>query len=205
MAGRQLPPDDELIERLLAGDQAAYSAVVKAYHGLMLQIARSIVGEAVADEVVQDCWLAVMRNLPNFERRSSLKTWIMCIVGNTAKSRLRKESRSVSLEDITGGEDMSAGAGRFRESGHWLHPPSQWSIDTPEALLASDELRDCINRAIAALPPMQNAVLHLRDMQGMDMQNLCKILEITESNARVLLHRARNHVRSAIEDHQERS
>jgi RNA polymerase sigma-70 factor (ECF subfamily) len=201
LTDRQLPVDEELIPRLLANDAKAYSAVVTAYHGLMVRVARAIVGEAVADEVAQDAWLAVMRSLPDFQGRSSLKTWIMCIVGNTAKSRLRRESRHVSLESFGDIAEDSL-PGRFDHTGHWSPPPGEWSVDTPEAILASDELRICIDKAIRALPPMQSTVLHLRDMQGLDMENLCKILDLTESNARVLLHRARTQIRLAIEAHQ---
>lgn len=201
MATTPLPSDDELIPKLLAYDAAAYNQVVTAHHGLMIHLARAIVGESIADEVVQEAWLAVLKALPRFERRSSLKTWILRIVSNTAKSRLRHESRSVSLDDTQSDQPIVDPA-RFKPPGHWTSPPVMWHADTPDALLASSELRQCINLALKSLPPMQRAALTLRDMQGLDMEVICKILDVSESNSRVLLHRARNHIQQAIEEHE---
>ncbi len=200
---RPLPSDDELIPRLLAGDEAAYAQLVHAYHGLMIHLARAIVGDAFADEVAQEAWMAVLRALPRFERRSSLKTWILRIASNTAKSRLRHESRSVSLDAML--EDRpSLDPGRFRSDGHWAVPPPAWHADTPDDLLASRELRAVVDGAIEALPPMQRAALTLRDMQNLDMPTICKILEVSESNGRVLLHRARSRIQAAIDEYQQR-
>jgi len=198
-----LPADAELIPKLLAGDETAYAQVVRAYHGLMIHLARAIVGEAFADEVAQEAWVAVLRALPRFERRSSLKTWILRIVSNTAKSRLRHESRSVSLDD-TMSEQPIVDPARFKSNAHWASPPAMWHADTPDALLASSQLRSCIDAALRALPPMQRAVVSLRDMQGMDMETICKVLEVSESNGRVLLHRARSRIQQAIEEHETR-
>lgn len=200
MAKETLPVDDELIPRLLAQDEAAYGQVVTAYHGLMLHLARAIVGDAIADEVVQESWLAVIRALPRFERRSSLKTWILRIVGNTAKSRLRHESRSISLDESMEHEPAIDPA-RFRGDGHWASPSALWHADTPEELLSSGELRAVIDAALRDLPPLQRAVIALRDMQGMEMETICKVLEVSESNGRVLLHRARSHIQAAIEEY----
>lgn len=200
MASARLPADDELIPKLLAGDELAYSQLVTAYHGLMIHLAKALVGGAIADEVAQESWVSVVKALPKFERRSSLKTWILRIVSNTAKSRLRHESRSVSLDDVLG-EQAIVDPARFRPDGRWANPPVMWHKDTPDALLSGEQLRECINKALTTLPPMQGAVLGLRDMQGMDMETICKILEVSESNARVLLHRARSWVQRAIEEH----
>jgi RNA polymerase sigma-70 factor (ECF subfamily) len=198
-----LPKDAELIPKLLAQDEQAYAQVVAAYHGLMVHLAKAIVGEAIADEVAQEAWVAVIRALPRFERRSSLKTWILRIVSNTAKSRLRHESRSVSLDESD--DDPSAvEAARFKADGHWARPTSVWHVETPDALLASGELRACIHDALASLPPMQRAAITLRDMQGLDMETLCKVLEVSESNGRVLLHRARSRIQMAIDEHEKR-
>ncbi|MDT8383100.1 MAG: RNA polymerase sigma factor [Gammaproteobacteria bacterium] len=198
-----LPPDDILIPKLLARDEQAYAQVVAAYHGLMVHLARAIVGSAIADEVAQESWLAVLRALPKFERRSSLKTWILRIVSNTAKSRLRHESRTVNLGD-TLEEAPIVDPARFRPNAHWSSPPAMWHAETPEALLASTQLRECISAALDALPPIQRAVLTLRDMQGLDMEDICKVLEVSESNGRVLLHRARSRIQLAIEEHEKR-
>ena len=196
---RKLPSDDELIPRLLAHDDAAYTQLVSAHHGLMVYLARAIAGEAIADEVAQEAWLSVIRALPRFEQRSSLKTWILRIVNNTAKSRLRHESRSLSLEDMLGDRGDTDPA-RFTAAGRWASPPVVWHADTPDDLLASEELRHCIDAAIQGLAPLQRAVVTLRDMQGQRMDDICKILEISESNGRVLLHRARRRIQAAIDE-----
>jgi RNA polymerase sigma-70 factor (ECF subfamily) len=200
LANPSLPSDEQLIPLLLAQDETAYRQVVAAYHGLMLHLARAIVGDAIADEVAQESWLAVLRALPRFERRSSLKTWILTIVSNTAKSRLRHESRTVRLDEA-GEERPLVDPARFRGDGHWASPPAQWHADSPDELLASGELRACIDAALKELPPLQRAAMTLRDMQGMDMESICKILEVSESNGRVLLHRARSRLQVAIEEY----
>ena len=197
-----LPSDDELIPRLLAKDEAAYNQVVTAYHGLMVHFAKAIVGEAIADEVAQETWVAVLRALPKFQRRSSLKTWILRIVSNTAKSRLRHESRSVSMDDKL--DQPIVDPSRFKPNSHWSNPPKMWHADTPDELLASTELRTCIDQALKDLPPMQRAAIALRDMQGLNMETICNILEISESNGRVLLHRGRSSVQAAIEEYEKR-
>ena len=202
MPNRSLPSDDELIPKLLTNDETAYKQVVSAYHGMMIYIARSIVGDAIADEVAQEAWVAVIKALPKFERRSSLKTWIMRIVSNTAKSRLRHESRTVNIEDSVNDSGDMISPNHFDERGHWTSPPSVWHADTPESLLSSSELQECIDMALKELPPLQRSVVSLRDIQGLDMESICKILDVSESNGRVLLHRARSQIREAIDEHQ---
>lgn len=203
MAPPTLPSDDILIPKLLARDEQAYRQIVAAYHGLMVHLARAIVGAAIADEVAQESWLAVLKALPKFERRSSLKTWILRIVSNTAKSRLRHESRTVNLGDALD-ESPIIDPARFKSNAHWASPPAMWHAETPDALLASTELRTCISTALESLPPIQRAAVTLRDMQGLSMENICKVLEVSESNGRVLLHRARSRIQLAIEEHEKR-
>jgi RNA polymerase sigma-70 factor (ECF subfamily) len=195
------PSDDEIIPLLLAGDESAYHRVVSAYHGMMVNMARNIVGESIADEVAQEAWVSVMRALPKFERRSSLKTWILRIVSNSAKSRLRRESRTINLEDPLDESVPMISESHFDARGHWQAPPNVWSASTPEEILASDQLQSIINNTVNDLPPMQRTVLILREMQGQDMETICKILEVSESNARVLLHRARSQIREAIDNY----
>ncbi len=198
------PRDDQsaLIQRLLAGDEAAFRRLVALHQQAMYSLARSIAGEAIADEVVQEAWLAVIRALPKFEQRSSLKTWILRIVGNHAKSRLRKESRHINFSDLGDG-DEALGADRFRGDGHWRQPLTAWRVDQPEELLASEQLRQCLQTAIEALPANQRSVLMLRDREGLAMEDICKILDLSDSNARVLLHRARTRLWRAIEQYEE--
>ena len=202
MATDKLPSEDVLIPKLLEGDEQAFSQVVLAYHGIMVHLARSIVGEAIADEVAQEAWMAVIKSLPKFERRSSLKTWILRIVSNSAKSRLRHESRSISTDFSDEKFSSMIDPSNFRSDGHWLIPPNTWHADTPEDILASTQLRKHIDHVFKMLPPLQQAAIALRDMQGMDMESICKILEVSESNGRVLLHRARSVLREAIDQFQ---
>ncbi|NOZ53882.1 MAG: sigma-70 family RNA polymerase sigma factor [Gammaproteobacteria bacterium] len=169
---------------------------------MMIHLARSIVGDAIADEVAQEAWVAVLRALPKFERRSSLKTWIMRIVSNCAKSRLRHESRTVNYGTAIEEATAMLSSNHFDEHGHWATPPSVWHADTPEALVSSTELQHCINNTLDSLPPLQKSVITLRDIQGLDMESICKVLDVSESNGRVLLHRARSQVREAIDQHQ---
>lgn len=188
-----------LLEAMIRGEEAAFRHAIRQIQPAMSNLARSIVGEKIADEVVQEAWVSVMKALPRFERRSSLKTWVLRIVANEAKSRLRRENRHVSLEAMLG-EDTDLAA-RFDERGHWRRDsaPIQWSEDSPEALLSSQELADCLDLVIAALPDMQAATLQLREQQGYALAEICNILEVSESNVRVLLHRARTRLFTAIE------
>lgn len=198
MSNQSLPTDDELIPKLLVNDETAYKQVVRAYHGIMVHVARSIVGDAIADEVAQEAWLAVLRALPKFERRSSFKTWILRITSNCAKSRLRHESRTVNFDDTGHDGAPMLSEKYFDNTGHWASPPSVWHADTPDALMAGSQLQAHIDKALKELPPPQKSVITLRDIQGLDMETICKILEVSESNGRVLLHRARSRIREVI-------
>lgn len=197
-----LPDDRVLVEQLLAGNEQAFTQLVRVYHGKLRYLARSIVGEAFADEVVQETWLAVLKALSGFEARSSLKTWIFRILSNTAKSRVRREIRSTAAGDLIDEEQPALPATRFDTSGNWKTPPLPWHAETPEALLASDQLRQCLEKALAVLPASQRMVIVLRDIEGMPMAEVCNILGVQETNARVLLHRARTRLRTAIEAYQ---
>ncbi len=194
-----LPNDAVLLEQLLAGDEQAFTQLVRVYHGKLRYLARSIVGEAYADEVVQETWLAVLKALSGFEARSSLKTWIFRILSNTANSRLRGEIRSTPAGDLINEDKHALPATRFDTSGHWKTPPLPWHAETPEALLASDQLRQCLEKTLAVLPVSQKTVIVLRDIEGMPMAEVCNILGVHETNARVLLHRARTRLRAVIE------
>ena len=196
-----LPSEDVLIPKLLAGDDNAFGQIVNAYNPIMVHLARSIVGEAIADEIAQEAWIAVIKALPKFERRSSLKTWILRIVSNCAKSRLRHESRSINM-DLSDDTGNMVDPAHFKSARHWQVAPNRWYADTPDSILASTELREHIDKTLRQLPPLQQAAIALRDMQGMDMETICKILEVSESNGRVLLHRARSQVREAIDLYQ---
>jgi len=181
-------------------DENTFRLVIRLYQNGMKSLAVSIVGEKIADEVVQEAWLSMIAALPKFEGRSSLKTWILRIVANEAKTRLRKEQRSVSLEAMLA-TDMTMEA-RFSTSGEWISPPTQWQADSPEALLTSEELRICMQQLLTGLPYLQGATLTLKEQQGFSAQEICNILEVSESNIRVLLHRARNRLFVCVEHFQ---
>ena len=188
-----------LIAKLNSGDASAFEYVVGQYHSIMLSVARAIIGEAFADEVVQEAWVSAIKALPHFEGRSSLKTWLLQITSNGAKTRLRRESRQLSLDDGWQAEPDY----KFDHRGHRIDDVLQWNIDTPEALLQNDQLRDVIEKTYQRLPPHQRAVLTMCDMEGLEMTEICNILDISASNARVLLHRARTALHHSIEKYQE--
>ena len=194
--------DAELLARLLAGEQRAFRELVSTYQGAMRAVAYAIVGSRNADEVVQDAWLAVVRNLDGFQQRASLKTWLLTITANTAKSRLKQQRREPLLDDLHAPHG-SVGAERFAEDGHWQTPPGQWELDTPEALLAEAELRECLDKTIASLSEMQSSVLLLRERQGLEPEEICNLLDLSLSNVRVLLHRARLKVFATLEHFEE--
>ncbi len=195
--------DDALIDRLLAGDEAAFTALVAAYHGSLLRLALTFVSDrAAAEDVVQDTWLGVLKGLETFERRASLKTWIFRILVNRARTRGVRDARSVNFSAMESAESEGTDlVDRFSADGRWVQPPSLWPEQNPEDLLLRAETVNCLERAIAGLPPSQRAVVTLRDIEGVDAEEACNILAISETNQRVLLHRARTKVRAALEDH----
>jgi RNA polymerase sigma-70 factor (ECF subfamily) len=193
--------EDTLIQALIDKSETAFRHALTECQPSMLYLAHSMVGNKLADEVVQEAWFSAMRALPKFERRSKLKTWLMRIVANEAKTRLRRENRQVSLDVMLEPDDTMDS--RFDSKGHWQNNPLDWDGDSPEALLSSDELLDCIDDMIATLPDLQSATLNLRERQGYSLVEICNILDVSESNVRVLLHRARNRVFRCIEHFQD--
>lgn len=197
----------ELVTRLRAGDERSFEKLVESYHGTMLAVARTYVkSRAVAEEVVQDAWVGMLNGLDRFEGRSSLKTWILRIVVNTAMTRGGREARSVPFSSlIAEDEDPAVAVERFRGRddafpGHWAGYPSDWR-SLPEQALVGRETLDVVKRAIEELPVAQRTVITLRDIQGCDAEEVCAALEVSDGNQRVLLHRARSHVRAALERH----
>lgn len=191
--------EKEIIDSLLAGNQATFEKLFSQYYSLMYSVARSIAGDSIADEIIQEAWMSALKALAKFERRSSLKSWLMRIVANEAKTRLRKESRLVSLDSV---QDNWSTDPRFDENSHWVNPSSRWHGDTPEDLLVADELRCCIKSNMKKLPENQRIALQLRDSGGMSMDEICNILEVTPSNVRVLLHRGRDKILQVIDHFQ---
>jgi RNA polymerase sigma-70 factor (ECF subfamily) len=173
----------------------------------MLAVARTYVKtRAVAEEVVQDAWVGVLKGLGGFEGRSSLKTWIIRIVVNTAKTRGVREARSTPFSSLAPeGEEAAVSAERFRGTGdaypgHWMAYPGDWSAVPEEALLGR-ETRAVVMRAIDELPDAQRTVITMRDVEGWSAPEVCAALEVSDGNQRILLHRARSRVRAALEGH----
>jgi RNA polymerase sigma-70 factor (ECF subfamily) len=198
--------DDSVLERLLAGDEMAFSELVRAHHASLLRLALTFVSDrGAAEEVVQDTWLGVLKGLKSFEGRASLKTWIFRILVNRARTRGVRDGRMVNFSALEDSEDEGAALmDRFSAEGGWVQPPAMWQEQNPEALLLRGETMDCLQDAIASLPPNQRAVVTLRDVNGIDAQEVCNILGISETNQRVLLHRARTRVRATLESHLKR-
>ena len=196
--------DAELLRSLRTGDERAFEALLAKYGASMLRIALLFVpSRAVAEEVVQDTWLAVLTGLERFEGRSTLKTWLFRILTNKAKTRGQREGRTLPFSALAadGDEDATAvEAERFLGPDHrgawgWAAPPR----GVPEERLLAAEARARIEDAIAALPPNQRAVITLRDIEGLSAEEACNVLGLSETNQRVLLHRARSKVRAAFE------
>jgi RNA polymerase sigma-70 factor (ECF subfamily) len=199
-----------LIERLRARDEAAFTELVQRYYGYLIPLADLFVSNrAVAEEVVQDAWLAVLNGIDRFEQRSSFRTWISRIVMNLARTRGVRESRMVPFSDFAEKESESQEAlvdpSRFRAASddypdHWSVAPRPWNID-PEKQLLTGEIMTVLDRAIESLPEVQRLVLTMRDVNGWTAEEVCNVLAISETNQRVLLHRARSKVRGILENH----
>lgn len=180
----------ELVEGLRAHSPAAFREAVTRYAGAMLATARAIVGAAQAEDVVQDAWLTVFRRIDGFEGRSSLGTWLQRIVANRAVSLLRRSGREINASDGPGDEIP---ADWFDAAGGWSKDatPPAWHTSSPDALLTADELQECLDKHLDAMPDAQRVVLVMRDMEGCEFDDICGALDVTTANVRVLLHRAR--------------
>jgi RNA polymerase sigma-70 factor (ECF subfamily) len=202
-----------LVAALRRGDEAVFGELIDRYQPALLSVAARYVGSrAVAEEVVQETWVGLLRGIDEFEGRSSLKTWLFRILVNTAMSRSRRERRCVPFSSVGGGTGMAgSGSGdeavdpeRFidaadhRWNGGWAAAPSDWET-LPEERLLSSELLKYVRAAIEELPPRQREVIVLRDVEGWTSEEVREALELTEANQRVLLHRARSKVRAALE------
>lgn len=205
VAARPPSDDDALVARLLAGDERAFAALVQEMHGSLVRIAQIFVGSrAIAEEVAQETWMGLLTGLSGFERRSALRTWIFRILTNRAKTRGVREKRSVPFSSIEEEHEDAVDPSRFKQNGRWESPPRLWDDDTPERILAARETVALLEQTIDALPPTQRAVFVLRDVEAVDAEDACNVLGISETNQRVLLHRARSKVRAALENHLDR-
>jgi RNA polymerase sigma-70 factor (ECF subfamily) len=196
--------DTALVDALRHGDERAFAVLVARYHPSLVRLARTYVDDgAVAEEVAQEAWLGLLSGLGRYAGRASLQTWLFHILVNCARARRRREAHSIAFSDL--GEPVeeygpTVDPARFhpddhRWAGHWSTPPSEW----PESLTLSLEIGECLARAVDRLPPRQRSILTLRDIEGWPAGEVCALLGISPENARVLLHRARAHVRRELE------
>jgi RNA polymerase sigma-70 factor, ECF subfamily len=198
--------DEALLARIRDGDETAFNQLVDRYYPLTLHLARSYVRtQSVAEEVVQDAWIGVIEGLHRFEGRSSLKNWIAQIAINKARTRGAREARSLPFSSLANEDDDGIDPTLFRKpgdafAGHWISYPPTWRSLPDEATVMHETL-GVVRDAIEALPEMQRLVLTLRDIEGWGSAEIATVLELTESNERVLLHRARTNVRAILERH----
>ncbi len=190
------------LEKLRAGDGAAYRRLIRRFHGALVGTASGIIGSrAQAEEVVQDAWLAVFAGIGRFEGRSSLASWLFAIVLNRARTRASREGRLVALPALDPGEaaERAVPLDRFQPDGHWTEAPKLWDELDPERVVGGRQLWQHVQEAIEKLPAGQKAVIILRDMEAHTAEETCALLEISPENQRVLLHRARGRVRRTVE------
>ncbi|MBE7553922.1 MAG: sigma-70 family RNA polymerase sigma factor [Anaerolineales bacterium] len=201
--------DLHLLAALRSGDEAAFTSLLEQHHASLVRLAAIYVSSrAVAEEVAQETWIGVLQGLDRFEGRSSLKTWIFRILTNRAKTRGQREARSVPFSDLAAAEieadEPAVDPSRFNPPddpawpGHWAVGPQSWD-QIPEQQFLSQETKEQIMAAIASLPPSQREVITLRDIEGWSSAEICTVLDLSEANQRVLLHRARSKVRRALE------
>ncbi len=190
--------DQVLLERLRSGDEDAFRELVERHDGALRRVARTFVHTpSAADEVVQETWLGVIRGLGEFEGRSSLRTWIFRILVNRARTRGARDARSVPFSALEVDDAPAVEPAAFDADGRWTSAPPRLECD-PETSLLRSELRQHLLDAIDALAPAQRAVITLRDLVGVPAEEVCELLELSDGNQRVLLHRARSRVRAAL-------
>jgi RNA polymerase sigma-70 factor (ECF subfamily) len=200
--------DQRMVAALLAGEEAAFVALVDRYYAPMLRLTSVYVADrAVAEEVVQETWVGILQGLPHFAGRSSLKTWIFRILTNRAQTRGKREARTIPFSALGGsddeGDEPTVDPSRFlpadhdRWPHHWATPPQSWA-GAPEEQLLAQETRLYLKQALAMLPATQRSVIIMRDVEGWESAEVCNVLGITETHQRVLLHRARAKVRRAL-------
>ena len=194
--------DPAFLARLRQGEEAAYRRLIRRFHASLVGVAAAIIGShAQGEEVVQDAWLAVHAGIGGFEGRSSLTTWLFSIVLNRARTRARREARTVGLPELDGGEpgERAVPLSAFKPDGHWVEAPRLWDEVSPERIVGGRQLWDHVLAAIETLPAGQRAVLILRDLEDREAEETCALLNISAENQRVLLHRARGRIRASID------
>jgi RNA polymerase sigma-70 factor, ECF subfamily len=205
-----IDPEAELVSALKRRDERAFVTLVNRYQSHLVRLALVYCRTLdLAEEVVQDTWLGVIQGIDRFEGRASFRTWLFQILVNRARTRAVKEGRTLSFsslaEEAQAPGEPAVPGDRFRPlddpwPNNWALPPHSWGESSDARLLASETM-DLVQRAIAQLPPAQQQVITLRDVEGWSPEDVCNVLEVSETNQRVLLHRARSRVRAALEAH----
>lgn len=199
-AAAPLMDDTALVRALLAGDERAFVSIVDGWYAPMLRLAEVFAhNRAVAEEIVQETWVAVLDGLRKFEARSRLKTWVFRILVRRAATRAEKESRMSPFSSLDAAAEDQLDPSRFDENGIWTEAPLAWPDRPSEDLVLRKELNQLVERELGQLPDAQRAVVVLRDLEDCDAAEACEILGITEANQRVLLHRGRVRLRASIE------
>lgn len=194
---------EEQLDALRQGNQDAFASLVKDHHPALVAVACAIVGAGDAEEIVQNSWLKAYQAIASFEGRSQVRTWLTRIVINEARMQLRKVKREQLFSEYQSNESDDCLADRFRADGHWDKAPARWDLDSPEDLLITAALADCLEKLLAAMPANQRAVLELRDSGGIPFEDICNELSMSASNVRVTLHRARTQLFKLVDQFQE--
>ena len=199
--------DEQLVAALRDGDERTFRELYERSYPMMKRVARGYVAsDAVAEEIVQDTWMAIVTGIERFEGRAALGTWMFSILTNQAKSHGARERRAVPFASIAPAdvEEPAVDSDRFQKDdeawpGHWATPPRPWQ--KPERRLLSLEARDRLKEALAQLPERQRLIVVLRDVEGLSAEEVCDLLELSQENQRVLLHRGRSRLRAFLEEY----
>jgi RNA polymerase sigma-70 factor (ECF subfamily) len=196
--------EKDTLQQLQQGDKTLFSELVRDHHRALIALVVPIVGQSEAEEVVQNSWVKAYRSIARFEGRSQLRTWLSRIAINEAKMQLRSRKRELLFADMGDADNSDdALADRFTNKGRWDKPSADWHTDSPDALLMSDALQDCLQQLLVAMPDNQRCMLEMRDSSEMNFSEICNELAISASNARVLLHRARAQLYKLVNHYQE--
>lgn len=206
-AGSEADTDvPEFIQRLRRQEKAAFTSLVQTQQLALKRFIRAMAGNQFVDDILQETWLSAYRGLPGFEGRSGLKTWLFTIARNETRKQLRKRNIVSSVTTLHADEGDGTDywiEQQFDQKGSWLDSPLALDLDSPEALLQADNLRDCISSTLKMMTPDQQTVLNLREMDQMSMQEISAVTGLNNSNVRVLLHRARMHLLQTITHYQQ--
>jgi RNA polymerase sigma-70 factor (ECF subfamily) len=188
--------DLELLAQMLGGDEKAFTELVARYNSTLIRVARYYVGsDASAEDVAQETWIAVIRGVSSFEGRSTFKTWLFHILVNRARSVGSREHRMIAVDP---NESNGLAPSRFDQGGMWREPPVPFT-DVIENGMVNQRIVQLVREAISLLPEPQQAVVTLRDVEGLSTKEVADLLELSEANARVILHRGRTRVRADVE------